>query len=149
MTTPTDPLRDLAARHLASLGGRARAASLTPTRRSEIARASALARWARPRVPRAQPPLTPADWHTAALAAVRALCETPRGAGLTSEDVLAMVGAPPGPRAVGNVLRAAARAGLIEASGEYRASGRPGARRHANRVRVWRFRRRPETDAAP
>ena len=77
------------------------------------------------------------DWLDLAAAAIKHLAET-RPA-FTSDQVWQQVaGASPPrePRALGVVMRRAAKAGLIEATGRWIASGRVAA--HSNPKRIWR-----------
>lgn len=55
---------------------------------------------------------------------------------VTSSDLVGALGMPPSPNAVGAMMNAAARAGLIEPTETYVRSTRPSC--HAAIVRVWR-----------
>lgn len=76
---------------------------------------------------------SPDDWKPAAHAAVaRVALERHR---LTSEHVWDRLEHPPEPRALGAVMRAAAKAGFVRATKEFEPSRR--ASRHRAPVRVW------------
>lgn len=78
-------------------------------------------------------------WRAHALAAVRKAAE--RHPELTVDDVHEHITLPVlDARALGHVMRTAARDGLIAATGEYRTSRRPAT--HGRPCRVWRSRLR-------
>lgn len=74
----------------------------------------------------------PADWKNAASAALARLAAT--GAPFTTDDVWAQVPQPQEPRALGALIRAAARAGAIRRVG-WRESSRPEC--HSRPVAMW------------
>ena len=77
------------------------------------------------------------DWRVAALAAVRSACE--KYSEFTTDDVwniLRKTEAPHEPRAMGAIMRAAVKAGICEATDEYRMSRRVAC--HRRPLRVWR-----------
>jgi alkylhydroperoxidase family enzyme len=76
----------------------------------------------------------PVAWTERALAAV-AVCAQRYPAGFTTDEVWDLVGSPPEPRAMGAVMQAAARGGVILATTQYRPSTRTEC--HARPVRVW------------
>lgn len=86
------------------------------------------------------------EWRERARVAVRALAAS--GVPFTSEDVVARVGLPTGAvgtnanNAVGALVSAAARAGVIEPTGRLVASGRPSS--HGATLREWRGVRRDD-----
>lgn len=74
----------------------------------------------------------PADWKTAAEAVLAGLAAT--GKPFTTDEVWAMLPQPPEPRALGALMRHAARAGKIRRVG-WRASSRPEC--HCRPVAMW------------
>lgn len=76
----------------------------------------------------------PAGWLHLAGEAIREVAAT--GRPFTTDTIWDRVGKPPEPRAMGAAIRAAMKAGLIEATGGYEQSSRPEA--HARPVKVWR-----------
>jgi len=63
------------------------------------------------------------------------LSNVPHGAQVTATDLIAAIGMPPSPNAVGATMRAASVLGLIVPTGIYTKSTRPIA--HASAMRVW------------
>ncbi|MCK9250668.1 MAG: hypothetical protein M0P31_17025 [Solirubrobacteraceae bacterium] len=83
----------------------------------------------------------PAEWSAQARRALWTLVRDHPGRLLTTDEVWSQLdwagaGPPPEPRALGAVMRAAWKAGVIEPTEDYRPSNRPDC--HRRPVRVWR-----------